>query len=114
MGSRRIGIAVTDPFGTYALPVGTYERKNLKTDVAYFAALANERGAGEIVCGLPLNFDGTRSAQTEYTEVFISALRAALLFPSDLICMYTFMGFSFLHGHVRKQFRLDHNLHAAG
>ena len=81
VGSRRIGIAVTDPFGTYALPVGTYERKNLKADVAYFAALANERGAGEIVCGLPLNFDGTRSAQTEYTEVFISALRAAADVP---------------------------------
>ena len=28
IGSKRIGVAVTDPFGTYALPHGTIFRKN--------------------------------------------------------------------------------------
>ena len=63
VGSKRIGIAASDPFGTYALPVGTYSRKNLKADLAYIAALVKERAADEIVCGLPLNFDGSESAQ---------------------------------------------------
>ena len=81
VGSKRIGIAVTDPFGTYALPVGTYVRKNLKADLAYISALAKERGAEEIVCGLPLNFDGSRSAQTAYTETVINALKAAADVP---------------------------------
>lgn len=83
IGSKRIGIAVTDPFGTYALPSETYNRKNLKTDLAYISAFVKERGADKIVCGLPLNFDGSRSAQTDYTEYFINALREITPVPVE-------------------------------
>ncbi|MBR2385160.1 MAG: RuvX/YqgF family protein, partial [Clostridia bacterium] len=34
IGDKRIGIAVSDPFNSYALPVQTYNRRNLKTDLA--------------------------------------------------------------------------------
>lgn len=108
VGSKRIGIAITDPFGTYALPVGTYERKNLKTDLAYIAALAKEKGAEEIVCGLPLNFDGTRSVQTEYTEVFISSLRAAVDIPvntSDERCTTAQAHSTLIEGNMRREKR---------
>lgn len=83
IGSKRIGVAVTDPFGTYALPVETYTRKNLAADIEYFVRLATSRGAEMYVCGLPLNFDGTRSAQTEYTQYFIDKLRAAVTIPVE-------------------------------
>ena len=89
VGSKRIGIAASDPFGTYALPVGTYSRKNLKADLAYIAALVKERAADEIVCGLPLNFDGSESAQAAYTRVFIEALKNAVdvpVYTSDERC----------------------------
>lgn len=77
IGLKRIGVATTDPFGTYALPVETYHRKNLKTDIPYLVNLCKSRGATLIVCGLPLNFDGTRSIQTERTEYFIDRLKEA-------------------------------------
>ena len=83
IGSKRIGVAITDPFGTYALPVETYNRKNLKTDIEYLVALAKQRGATKIVCGLPLNFDGTRSQQTDYTEYFINHLKLATDIPVE-------------------------------
>ena len=95
IGSKRIGVAVTDPFGTYALPHGTIFRKNLKSDleaVAYqgggralgaeaVAALVRERGAAKVVCGLPVHFDGSVSQQTRDTEYFIERLKEAVPVP---------------------------------
>ena len=75
IGDKRIGIAVSDPFNSYALPVNTYHRKNLKTDLAFMKDLAKEKAATAIVCGLPVNFDGTASVQTEKARFFIERLK---------------------------------------
>ena len=75
IGDKRIGIAVSDPFMQMALPYETYHRKNFKTDIQYLVNIAKTRGATTIVCGLPLNFDGSRSEQTEKTESFIKELK---------------------------------------
>ncbi len=75
IGDRRVGVAFSDPFGSYAVPGETYFRAgNFSEDVKAVAAIARERGAQVIVCGLPLNADGTESAQTEKTRRFIEAL----------------------------------------
>ena len=75
IGDKRIGIAVSDPFNGYALPVNTYHRNNLKTDLDYMSALAKEKSATAFVCGLPVNFDGTPSVQTEKARFFIEKLK---------------------------------------
>lgn len=75
IGDKRIGVAVSDPFGEMALPLETYFRKSLDKDLNYLAALAKEKCAEVIVCGLPVNFDGSPSVQTEKTQVFIEKLR---------------------------------------
>lgn len=75
IGDKRIGIAVSDPFGSMALPLETYHRKNFADDVKYLIKKAEERGADEIVCGLPLNFDGSESEQTAKTRSFIDELK---------------------------------------
>lgn len=77
IGDKRIGIAVSDPFNSYALPVKTYARKNLAQDLAAMRAVADEKLATAFLCGLPVNFDGTRSAQTEKAEFFIKKLEEA-------------------------------------
>lgn len=76
IGDKRIGIAVSDPFGSMAMPLETYHRKNFAADVAYLIKKAEERSADEIVCGLPLNFDGTDSEQTIKTRSFIAELQS--------------------------------------
>ncbi len=82
IGDRRVGVAVSDPFNEYAMPLDTYFRTgDLAADVSALAALAEREGAGRIVCGLPVNADGTRSVQTEKTERFLSALRAKTALP---------------------------------
>lgn len=75
IGDRRIGVACTDPFGEYAMPSDTYFRTgNFHEDVRAVAAIAREKGAVRIVCGLPLNADGTESVQSEKTRRFVRAL----------------------------------------
>ncbi|MCM1545785.1 MAG: Holliday junction resolvase RuvX [Clostridiales bacterium] len=81
IGDKRIGVAVSDPFNTYALPSHTYFRKGFKEDVAAIAAIAAEKGATVIVCGLPVNFDGSEALQTQKTRRFIDALKEAATVP---------------------------------
>ena len=75
IGDKRVGVAISDPFGEMALPVETYWRKGFEKDIDYLIKLAKDKYAEVIVCGLPVNFDGTRSEQTEKTEVFIARLK---------------------------------------
>ena len=78
IGDKRIGIAVSDPFNSYSLPVETYSRKNLKTDLAKIKSYVEDKGATALVCGLPVNFDGTPSIQTQKAEFFIQKLKELL------------------------------------
>lgn len=75
LGNKRIGIAVSDPFNTYALPLEVYTRKNLKQDLEYMFKTYKEKGCTAFVCGLPVNFDGTPSVQTEKAQFFIDKLK---------------------------------------
>ena len=89
IGDKRIGIAVSDPFNSYALPVQTLIRKNLKTDLERIALLTKEKGATALVCGLPVNFDGTPSVQTTRAKFFIEKLKETLgleIFEVDERC----------------------------
>ena len=81
IGDKRIGVAVSDPFGQMALPLETYYRKNFNKDLDYLVNLAKSRYAEVIVCGLPLNFDGSRSEQTEKTQSFIEELQKRTQIP---------------------------------
>ena len=75
IGDKRIGVAVSDPFNSYSLPVTTYNRKNLRTDLDGIEKIIKEKGATALVCGLPVNFDGTPSVQTNKALFFIEKLK---------------------------------------
>ena len=81
IGDKRIGVAVSDPFNTYALPSETYFRKGFVADVAAVAEIAKSKCATTIVCGLPVNFDGSEALQTQKTQRFIDALKAQTQIP---------------------------------
>lgn len=89
IGDKRIGIAVSDPFNSYSLPVSTLFRKNLKTDLDKISAIAKEKCVTKMVCGLPVNFDGTPSIQTQKALYFIEKLKEILrieIFTVDERC----------------------------
>ncbi len=84
IGDKRIGVAVSDPFGEYAIPVETYWRtKNFMRDVEQIVKLAEDRFVSTIVCGLPVNFDGSESVQTVKTKRFIDAMREKTRIPIE-------------------------------
>ncbi len=84
IGDRRIGVAVSDPFGEYAMPSDTYFRTgDFQRDLSAVCEIATSHGAERIVCGLPLNADGTASVQTQKTERFIAALRKMTDIPVE-------------------------------
>ncbi len=85
IGSKRIGVAISDPFGEYAMPCETYHRtKSFWTDVEAIARIAKDRGVGVIVCGMPVNFDGSESIQTVKTREFVEALKEKTDLPIEL------------------------------
>ncbi len=82
IGDKRIGVAASDPFNTYALPGTTYFRtRSADADAQALAEIVREKDAGLIVCGLPLNFDGTESVQTEKTRRFVELLKSKTPVP---------------------------------
>jgi putative Holliday junction resolvase len=74
VGERRIGLAISDPEGRIALPIGTHQRSG-GDDATQIAALASREAAERIVVGLPLSMDGSRGAQAEVAEDFAERLR---------------------------------------
>ncbi len=82
VGDRRVGVAFSDPFGEYAMPSDTYFRTgDMKADAEALARLARERGAGKIVCGLPLEEDGAEGVQARKTRRFCQELERAAGIP---------------------------------
>ena len=77
VGERRIGVAVSDPTGTFAFPHDTIERTNLRDDVVRIVAIARERGATTIVVGDPLTLAGKRGPAAEKMDAFVAHVARA-------------------------------------
>lgn len=78
VGDKRIGIAVTDPLQITAQGVMTLRRKTRDDDLEAFRELIEKYELKKIVAGLPLNMDGTESAQTRKTQNFCQFIKKRL------------------------------------
>ena len=89
VGLARIGVAVSDPLGLAARPLLVLERRARNEDFAVLARLVNEQEIVAVLCGLPLNMDGSESTQSATTRKWAlrlaQALRAILGRPVPLI-----------------------------
>jgi putative holliday junction resolvase len=79
LGSRRIGVAVSDGTGTLATPRCTVERSgDPEADRASVVAVVLEAEARHLVVGLPLSLDGRPRQAAREAEAEAGALRALL------------------------------------
>src|SRR5688572_15890204 len=78
VGSKTIGVAVSDELGLAAHPVTTLVRRGTEADVAALVALAAEREVAHVVVGWPLELDGKVGPRARRVGVLIDALSAAL------------------------------------
>ncbi len=78
LGTRRIGLAVSDPSGVIASPLRVLERSgDLDADRAAILAAAREQDAERIVVGLPTELSGRSGPAAKAARAEVEALRAA-------------------------------------
>ena len=70
LGSKTIGVAVSDPDRRLAAPVETIKRQTFSADASRLLALATERRAVGFVLGLPINMDGSEGPRAQSTRAF--------------------------------------------
>lgn len=74
VGDVRIGVAFSDESRIIATPHSVYTRVGWGPDTKYLSRLMAENGASEIVCGLPLNMDGSEGFQAQKVRAFAEQL----------------------------------------
>jgi putative Holliday junction resolvase len=82
-GSARTGVAVSDPTGTVARPLGVVERAASEEGIARLVELVRAEDVERVVVGLPITLRGERGAQAEETDRFVELLRTALDVPVE-------------------------------
>jgi putative holliday junction resolvase len=84
VGSRRIGIAVSDPLGITAQGLETLQRRNKRHDFEYLRRVIDQYDVKEIVVGLPLRMSGAEGTQSEKMRGFAEELRKKFGLPVHL------------------------------
>ncbi|MCR6736342.1 MAG: Holliday junction resolvase RuvX [Afipia sp.] len=70
LGTKTIGVAVSDPDRKLATGIETVQRKSFTADAARLLALAAERNVAGFVLGLPINMDGSEGPRAQSTRAF--------------------------------------------
>jgi putative holliday junction resolvase len=74
VGSKRIGVAVSDPLGITAQGLSTIQRQNKRHDREALGRLLAEYQVREVVVGLPLRLSGAEGTQSEKMRRFAAEL----------------------------------------
>ena len=82
-GTRRIGVALSDPLRLTAHAFLTLQRASRARDLAALKAMVVEQEVGHIVVGLPLAMDGSRTPMTRAAEEFAAAVGRATGVPVE-------------------------------
>jgi putative Holliday junction resolvase len=84
VGSRRIGVAVSDPLGVTAQGLETLQRRTKRQDFEHLRAVIVEYDVREIVVGLPLRMSGAEGIQSDKMQLFAEELRKHFRLPVHL------------------------------
>ena len=81
VGTRRIGVAISDPLGFSAQGLTVIERRGVEKDIETIERLAHEHKAEALIVGLPLDTDGKRGSQVQLVEAFIESVVRRVALP---------------------------------
>ena len=84
-GSKRVGVAISDPTGTIAQPLATIDAEPQETLAERVAEIAKEREATYIVVGLPRRLDGSIGPEAKAARVLAGAIRKASRLSVELV-----------------------------
>lgn len=81
VGSKTIGLALSDVTRTVATPYDTIRRVKFTTDVKPIQAAIETNEVGALIIGLPINLDGTEGPRAQSTRAFARNLAAHVAVP---------------------------------
>ena len=81
LGTKTIGMALSDVTRSVATPYTTVRRTKFTHDAKAIEAAIEEHEAGAIVIGLPLNLDGSEGPRAQSTRAFARNLAARIAVP---------------------------------
>ena len=81
VGSKTLGLALSDTTRKIASALVTLRRSKLAADLGRLLELAAEHGVGGFVVGLPLNMDGTEGPRAQATRAFVRNLAKLTALP---------------------------------
>jgi len=81
IGSKRIGVAMSDELLLTAQGRETIRHTTADRDIVEIARLVKEEGVIEVILGLPLNMNGSQSANSKEVLEFAEALKASISVP---------------------------------
>ncbi len=84
-GSKRVGLALSDPTGTIAQALTTVDAEPARSLASRLAEIARSHEAERIVVGLPRRMDGTRGPEAAAAGVLADELRRASGRPVELV-----------------------------
>jgi putative Holliday junction resolvase len=84
LGTKTVGVAVSDPDRKLATPVVTIARSRFAGDAERLLKLAEDRRAVGFVLGLPLNMDGSEGPRAQATRAFARNLAKLTALPIAL------------------------------
>jgi len=81
VGTKRIGLALSDKTHTIASGLATLQRRRFSSDAATLLALSEKHGVGGMVLGLPINLDGSEGPRAQSTRAFAANLARLSTLP---------------------------------
>ena len=81
LGSKTIGLAISDGALMLATPLNTIRRKKFTQDAEQLIAIIADRQIGGLVLGLPVNMDGTEGPRCQSTRQFARNLQEKIDIP---------------------------------
>ena len=70
LGTKTIGVAVSDRLKIIASPISTIQRKGIKKDLSKLKEILDEYEIGGFIMGLPISLDNSENKQTQLVRNF--------------------------------------------
>jgi len=81
LGTKTIGVAVTDTYRSVATPLETIKRSKFTKDAEALIKISKDRNIVGVVLGLPYNMDGSEGPRAQSTRAFARNLVGVLPLP---------------------------------
>ena len=84
LGTKTIGIALSDPGLKIATPFDTIRREKFCKDAKALLAICGQQNVGGLILGLPINMNGTEGPRAQATRAFLRNLAPLTGLPITL------------------------------